>query len=124
MTTQPLNLPRIRSRLIKTLGNESQSINKILCHIVNDNGHTIFRAFRVLGKRPPMHRLGIKYDKNPLSKPVVQYSLIGEKIKEWASASEVESQLSINDGQISACCLHRKGHYTAGGFIWEFRDKN
>jgi len=42
MTT--LNLPRIRSRLIKTLGNESQSINKILCHLVNDNGHTIFRA--------------------------------------------------------------------------------
>ena len=43
MTTQPLNLPRIRSRLIKVTGNESQSINKILCHIVNDNGHTIFR---------------------------------------------------------------------------------
>ena len=87
-------------------------------------GENNLHAFRVLGKRPPMHRLGIKYDKNPLSKPVVQYSLIGEKIKEWASASEVESQLSINDGQISACCLHRKGHYTAGGFIWEFRDKN
>jgi len=56
-------------------------------------------------------------------KPILQFDLKGNFIKEWTSAVEVENQLKINRQNIS-CCANQKPHYlTAGGFIWKFKSK-
>lgn len=53
------------------------------------------------------------------SKPVVQYSLDGEFIKEWESAKSVEIKLGIDAGSIGKCC---KGKVVcAGGFVWKYK---
>lgn len=55
------------------------------------------------------------------SKPVLQYSLDGCFIREWHSATEVMRVLGIPKNCVSGCCLGRKKHKTAGGFIWRFK---
>lgn len=54
------------------------------------------------------------------SKSVLQYSLDGTFIKEWASTREVERQLGFNQGNIGKCC---RGEYkTAYGFTWKYKE--
>jgi group I intron endonuclease len=56
-----------------------------------------------------------------LRKPVIQYSLQGDFIKEWISTREVEKILKIDRGTISKCC-NGKGYYkSAGGYIWKYK---
>ncbi len=54
-------------------------------------------------------------------KPVLQYDLKGNFIKEWESASFVSRELKINKAHIGACC--RKQRKTAGKFKWGFKNK-
>lgn len=51
-------------------------------------------------------------------KPVLQFDLDGNFVKEWPSIMEVERQLGFNNGNISACCL--KKQKTSNGFLWRF----
>jgi len=51
-------------------------------------------------------------------KPVNQYSLSGEFIREWSSAQEVYKQLGIHYGSVSACALGKAKR--GGQFIWRF----
>lgn len=56
---------------------------------------------------------------NPTSKRVAQYDKQTlELIKIWDSMIDVERQLGINQGNISACCKGKRK--TAGGFIWKY----
>lgn len=55
-------------------------------------------------------------------KPVLQYDLNGNFIKEWISASEVQKELGISQSAISACCRNKYGYKTAGGYIWKFKE--
>jgi len=50
------------------------------------------------------------------SKPIIQYDLYNNYIKEWKSAAEVQRKIKINSGHIRECC--RKERKTAGGFKW------
>lgn len=53
-------------------------------------------------------------------KPVLQYDLQENFIKEWESASEIQRQLKFSQSAISAYCLgNRKVAY---GFIWKFKE--
>lgn len=52
------------------------------------------------------------------SKPVIQYTLDGEFIKEWSSATEIKRVLGFDQGYISACC--RGEHKHAYNFLWKF----
>ena len=52
------------------------------------------------------------------AKPVKQYDLQGNFIKEWESASEAARQLNIKQSNISACCLGKTK--TAYGHIWTY----
>jgi len=52
------------------------------------------------------------------SKPVIQYDLQGNFIKEWSSGWEVQRQLGYFQGGISACCLGKQK--TAYNFIWKY----
>jgi len=53
------------------------------------------------------------------SKKILQYSIKGDFIKEWASQSEVQREIGINDGNISSCCHGR--YKSAGGYVWKFK---
>lgn len=58
-----------------------------------------------------------------LSKPVLQYDLDGNFIKEWINGREAANILNIKSyGDISACCL--KKQKTAHGFMWFYKKDN
>lgn len=54
-------------------------------------------------------------------KKVIQYTLNGDFIKEWDSATEAERILNINHSQISAVCKGR--HKSTGGYIWRYKEE-
>lgn len=58
-----------------------------------------------------------------IKKPVLQFDKQGNLIKEWDSANDVEKELGIDQGSISAVCHKKKGRHTAGDFKWEFTNK-
>ena len=55
-----------------------------------------------------------------ISKPVLQYDLLGNFIREWPSMIKVEEELGIDQGNISHCCIGNRK--SAGGFIWKFKN--
>ena len=54
-------------------------------------------------------------------KPVLQYDLYGDFIKEWISMSEAARVLNINISNIYACCNNYRGAKSANGYIWKFK---
>ena len=56
------------------------------------------------------------------AKPVLQFSIDGEFIKKWESATHVERELGYNQSSISACCRNIKSYFTAYGYKWGFED--
>ena len=53
-----------------------------------------------------------------LSKPVLQYDLEGNFIKEWESTHECERN-GYNHGNVAACCRGKLKTYR--GFLWEYK---
>ncbi len=51
---------------------------------------------------------------------VQQFSLDGELINTFHSASEARRQTGIADTNIRSCCKHKLNCNTAGGFRWEY----
>lgn len=52
------------------------------------------------------------------SKRIAQYDLLGNFIKEWESAQEIQRKLQINNSNVIQNC---KGNVkSAGGFIWKY----
>lgn len=56
------------------------------------------------------------------SKPVLQYSLTGQLIKEWHSATEAARELGFPQSGINWCCLRKPKHNSCKGYIWRFKD--
>ena len=54
------------------------------------------------------------------SKPVLQFTLTGEFIREWPSTMECKRN-GFNQGNISSCCLGERK--SADGYIWKYKDK-
>ena len=55
-----------------------------------------------------------------VNKPIIQYSLEGNLIKEWKSSTEASEVLGISKGNITNCC---KGLFKqSGGFIWKYKN--
>ena len=52
------------------------------------------------------------------SKPIGQYDLEGNFIKEWNSAAQIERDLGFNHSNISKCCLGRLK--TSHNYKWAF----
>ena len=57
-----------------------------------------------------------------LPKPVVQYDLDENIIKEWASAAEAARVLGLHKQNICACCAGRLK--MTGGFKWKYKGEN
>lgn len=53
-------------------------------------------------------------------KPILQYDLYDNFIREWDSASDAAKELKINSGHISTCC--RGQRKTAGRFKWKLKN--
>lgn len=53
------------------------------------------------------------------SKPVLQYDLEGNLIKEWNSQTEASKSLNINQPSISNCLKNKSK--TAGGYVWKYK---
>ena len=58
-----------------------------------------------------------------LSIPVVQLDKKGNFISEFESLREASRRTGIASTSISRCCKHKPGHYSAGGFIWIYKDE-
>ena len=56
------------------------------------------------------------------SKPVFQYDLNGNFIKEWPSTMEVERRLGFANTHISACCLGKQKQ--SHGFKWKYKEES
>ena len=52
-------------------------------------------------------------------KPVIQYSMTGNKIKTWKSATEASKSLNINQSNITNCC---RGLSKSSGGFWKFKE--
>lgn len=60
---------------------------------------------------------------NKMSKPVLQYDLEGNFIKEWSNGKQAANLLNIKSyGDISACCLNKQK--SAHNFIWKYKENN
>ena len=55
---------------------------------------------------------------NSRSRPIIQYSKSGEKIKVWVSITEASVSLNIGNGEICLSCQGRRK--SAGGFCWQY----
>lgn len=53
------------------------------------------------------------------SKPIIQYTLNGEKVKEWESATQAGKELNLGSQNISRVCLGKQR--TAYKFYWSFK---
>jgi hypothetical protein len=62
----------------------------------------------------------IPISKNFKAKPVYQYDKKGFVIKKWNCVSDAEKELGICKSSICACCKHKYGFKTAGGYKWEY----
>ncbi|MBP5725348.1 MAG: HNH endonuclease [Bacteroidales bacterium] len=54
--------------------------------------------------------------------PIEQYTLDGQFIKEWSSATSASRELGIPQMAINSCCLRKKKYNQAGGFLWKFKN--
>ena len=55
-----------------------------------------------------------------MSKPVLQFDLLGNFIKEWPSMMKVYEELGIHQGNISSCCSGNRK--SAGGYLWKYKN--
>ena len=53
-------------------------------------------------------------------RPIIQYTLDGEFVREWKSAWQIEQELCYNHSKISLVC--RGIRKTAYGFIWKYKE--
>ena len=68
------------------------------------------------------HYDNVKWDNadEKKGKPVLQYTIEGEFVREWATQKEIERELGFDQTSISSCCLGRT--ITSHGFVWSFKD--
>lgn len=67
-----------------------------------------------------MSRINDKVEGQPIT--VIQFSLNGQYIRTWESATEIEKELGYNHSNISACCNGRMKTYK--GYIWKYKSNN
>lgn len=58
---------------------------------------------------------------NKIKKPIMQYDLKFNFVKEWDSIKQVEEKLKIDHSNISKCCKGKRKQ--CGGYIWKYKQK-
>lgn len=96
----------------------------------NNYGTRTDRAIQTRGRNPEWYKkikehtgkIGKKYGRingAKMSKPVLQFDLDGDFIREWPSMREVKHNLKIDNSSIARCCKGKQK--TAGKYIWKFK---
>jgi predicted GIY-YIG superfamily endonuclease len=62
----------------------------------------------------------IKIENNHTGKPILQYDLDGNFIKEWPSSTSVQRELGFNARNVGGCANNE--NMTSNGYIWRFKD--
>lgn len=107
-----------RSNNIKyDFNGEKLTINQI-ARLVNINSSTLRKRVVVMGLTLEQ---AINYKKgfNPRSKPVIQYDLNMNKIKEWDNAYKCR-EFGFDNTNIARCCNGKQKQYK--GYIWRFKE--
>lgn len=63
---------------------------------------------------------GIERRSKKKSKPVLQYTLDGEFVREWESAIQAEKEGGFDNGHIISVCGGKRLHHK--GFIWRYKN--
>lgn len=88
--------------------------NYEIAEILNANPNTIsIRIQALFGQGAGTQRKG-----ECSRKPVLQYSIYGDLIKEWTCGQEAEIALNMSRGSVSRCCT--KQRVIADGYFWKF----
>lgn len=74
------------------------------------------------GRRVLNSLKGAAGSRQVLSKPVIQYDLHGNFIREFENTRDVERCLGINHASISQCC--RQKSQTSGGYKWRYKNQS
>lgn len=82
-----------------------------------ENGNHSFKELGRKGSKTYLGKFGKEHNK---SKPLIQFNLDGNFIKEWENAQQVYRELGFHAASISASCIGRNGHNQFGGFLWKF----
>ena len=65
-----------------------------------------------------LQKVSEKMTNGKLSKPVLQYTLDGQFVREWPSTMECERN-GFNHSAVAACCRGKLKNYK--GFLWEYK---
>jgi hypothetical protein len=82
-----------------------------------DRGNKISNSLNSLSPLEKQHKYNLISISN--SKPIFQYDLQDNFIKEWKSSKEASKALNIYDSNIN-CCLKGKYKYS-GGYKWKYK---
>ena len=63
----------------------------------------------------------VHINRKDLSRPVEQYSLDGEFIREFPSAAEAGRSLGKRHANIAMCCCNKPHYKTAYGYMWRYK---
>lgn len=126
----PKNLPCINHIDENKQNNAAQNLEWCSYKYNTNYGTCMGRAIQTRNENPKWYekvkkhtrKIGKKYGRingSKNSKPILQYSLDGKFIKEWASMHEVKRELAIDNCSIARCCKGKQK--TAGHYIWKFK---
>ena len=85
------------------------------------SSENIKHSFDTLNRKPNKTALGRFGKDNPSSKPVLQYDLEGNFIKEFDCACDIVRLMGLSQSKISLVCNGIRKQ--TGGFIWKFKQE-
>ena len=107
----PLNLPQVNHKDENPFNNQVSNLE--WCDSVYNNN------YGTKNERASAKMKG-RYN-NACSKPVLQFTIQGEFLKEWSSMREIERQLGFETGGICRVC---KGVYShSHGYVWRYKEE-
>lgn len=106
--------------LIVKLFKEGHTTQEI-CEITGYNRQTVYRSYGVNGLTEENNTRKGEQVRERCSRAVEQYSLNGQYIKTWRSATECGKELG-NQSLISAICRQEENVLSAYGFLFKYED--